>query len=77
VAKIFPENAVANNEPEQRILERLRAELSDEWTVLHSLRIARHRNNRVGEADFVAFTHDCFIVVEGAEHGVRPLLVRY
>ena len=64
MAKIYPENTVANNEPEQRILERLRAELSDEWTVLHSLRIARHRNNRVGEADFVAFTHDCFIVIE-------------
>lgn len=64
MAKFFPENAGADNEPEQRILERLRAELSDEWTVLHSLRIARHRNNRVGEADFVAFTHDCFIVIE-------------
>jgi len=73
VAKIFPENAVANNDPEQRILERLRAELSDEWTVLHSLRIARHRNNRVGEADFVAFTHDCFIVIEvkGGEIEIR------
>ena len=73
MAKIFPENAVANNDPEQRILERLRAELSDEWTVLHSLRIARHRNNRVGEADFVAFTHDCFIVIEvkGGEIDVR------
>jgi len=73
VAKIFPENAVANNEPEQRVLERLRADLSDEWTVLHSLRIARHRNNRVGEADFVAFTHDCFIVVEvkGGEIEIR------
>ena len=64
---------MANNDPEQRILERLRAELSDEWTVLHSLRIARHRNNRVGEADFVAFTHDCFIVIEvkGGEIEVR------
>ena len=64
---------MANNEPEQRILERLRAELSDEWTVLHSLRIARHRNNRVGEADFVAFTHDCFIVIEvkGGEIEIR------
>lgn len=73
MAKIFPENAVANNEPEQRVLERLRADLSDEWTVLHSLRIARHRNNRVGEADFVAFTHDCFIVVEvkGGEIEIR------
>ncbi len=73
MAKIFPENAVANNDPEQRILERLRAELSDEWTVLHSLRIARHRNNRVGEADFVAFTHDCFIVIEvkGGEIEIR------
>lgn len=73
MAKIFPENAVASNEPEQRILERLRAELSDEWTVLHSLRIARHRNNRVGEADFVAFTHDCFIVIEakGGEIEIR------
>ena len=73
MAKIFPKNSVANNEPEQRILERLRAELSDEWTVLHSLRIARHRNNRVGEADFVAFTHDCFIVVEvkGGEIEIR------
>ena len=55
---------MANNEPEQRILVRLSAELSDEWTVLHSLRIARHRNNRIGEADFVAFTHDCFMVIE-------------
>jgi hypothetical protein len=64
VAKIFPVNTAANNEPEQRILERLRAELSDEWIVLHSLRIARHRSNRVGEADFVAFTNDCFIVIE-------------
>jgi len=64
VARIYPQNAVANNEPEQRILERLSAELSDEWTVLHSLRIARHRNNRIGEADFVAFTHDCFMVIE-------------
>ena len=73
MAKIFPENAVANNEPEQRILERLRAELSDDWTVLHSLRIARHRNNRVGEADFVAFTHDCLIVIEvkGGEIEIR------
>ena len=73
MAKIFPENAVANNDPEQRILVRLRAELSDEWTVLHSLRIARHRNNRVGEADFVAFTHDCFIVIEvkGGEIEIR------
>ena len=64
---------MANNDPEQRILVRLRAELSDEWTVLHSLRIARHRNNRVGEADFVAFTHDCFIVIEvkGGEIEIR------
>ena len=64
---------MANNEPEQRILERLRAELSDDWTVLHSLRIARHRNNRVGEADFVAFTDDCIIVVEvkGGEIEIR------
>lgn len=73
MARIYPKNAVANNEPEQRILERLSAELSDEWTVLHSLRIARHRNNRVGEADFVAFTDDCFIVVEvkGGEIEIR------
>lgn len=64
MARIYPKNAVANNEPEQRVLERLRDELSDQWTVLHSLRLARHRNNRIGEADFVAFTHDCLIVVE-------------
>ncbi len=64
MARIYPKNAAANNEPEQRVLDRLRAELSDDWTVLHSLRLARHRNNRIGEADFVAFTHDCLVVVE-------------
>jgi hypothetical protein len=64
VARIYPKNAAANNEPEQRVLDRLRAELSDEWTVLHSLRLARHRLNRIGEADFVAFTNDCLVVVE-------------
>lgn len=64
MALIYPHDTTANNEPEQWILDRLRAELNDEWTILHSLRLARHRDKRAGEADFVAFTMDCLVVIE-------------
>jgi Nuclease-related domain len=64
MANIYPENTEANNSPEQFILNKIRSELSNEWTVIHSLKISKHIKNRLGEIDFVAFTNDCLLVLE-------------
>jgi len=64
MAHVYPVNADLDNRAERLVLKRLRSDLSDEWTIIHSLKISDHPYKRVGEADFVAFTKDCLIVIE-------------
>ena len=49
---------------ERRLFDRFRVELPDDFTVLHSLGVARHRYKLYSEADFVLVHRDAVIVFE-------------
>lgn len=55
MAKMYPSDVSATNpsEAEKRLFRKIRQDLSDEWTVLHSLGLVGHRSKAWAEIDFV------------------------
>lgn len=49
---------------ERRLFSRFRDELPDDWTVLHSLGLAKHHTKLYGEADFVVICEAGILVIE-------------
>lgn len=64
MAILIPEVPDSATQSERRFLARLRRELDDDCTVLHSLTVVNHANKLWGEADFVVLTPKGIFVLE-------------
>jgi len=72
MANMIPDNVKDNAPLWERILfNRFRNELTDEFIILHSLGIARHRSKRWGECDFVLIAPGGIIFLEVKGGGVQ------
>jgi hypothetical protein len=66
MARLIPDfiSDECKSSAERRLFARFRDELSDEFTILHSLGVARHRYKLYSEADFVLVHRQAVIVFE-------------
>lgn len=64
MALLIPATPVDCTGSERQVFHRLERELDDDWIVLHSLHLLRHRTKIAGEADFVVLSTKGIFVIE-------------